>query len=143
MVIKVIVILILEDVTAVDWIVSCKSSCLVLEFSIKSPRLTSKDVVAIVYEEGVITNVNGSVCLSEVDIYTISDVSVVVHSNDQKITLRRLITIFTNDRGILVVFPIWSESKTLNFEKHNNFFSSVIPSNSSGNIIWHFTCESL
>jgi hypothetical protein len=49
------------------------------------------------YEEGVITNVNGSVGLSEVDIYTISDISVVIHSNDQKITLRRLITIFTND----------------------------------------------
>jgi hypothetical protein len=53
--------------------------------------------VAIMYEEGVITNVNGSIGLSEVDIYTISDVSIVVHSNDQEITLRRLITIFTND----------------------------------------------
>jgi hypothetical protein len=59
MVIKVIIVFILEDKTAIDWVFSGKSSGLVLKLSVESPRLATEDVVAVMHEECVmVSNMN-------------------------------------------------------------------------------------
>lgn len=81
---------------------------------------------------------NGSISVSEIDVCSISNVSIIAHSNDDKITLGWILTV---DGGLLVIFPIWSETFALNFEENNDFFLIVIPGDGSCYVTWHLSLK--
>lgn len=137
MIVEGVIILVFPNVRAVNWVFSVDTACLVLELCVESPWLATKNIVATVHKEGVISNENWSIRVSKVDVDTIPYSSSITQSDDKQVTLRWSSSI---DGSCSIIIPVWSESKTLDFEKDNDFFPIVIPSNSSCDITWHFSC---